>query len=158
MNNMNVSNEHLLLINILNNMYNDNNRQIQSLTDQNNQIMSVITNILHVPSSSNNQNTNRQQNNRQQNNRQTNREQSNRQHHRPLNLSVIGTGIEGRLCGNYIDAAARDDQGMSQGMLGEHNPPIFSQIYSKDFLNLSLFIPQLLKLKPLRVAYCIGIF
>jgi hypothetical protein len=108
MNNMNVSNEHLLLINILNNMYNDNNRQIQSLSDQNNQIMSVITNILHVPSSSNNQNTNRQQNNRQQNNRQTNREQSNRQQHRPLNLSVIGTGLEGRLCGNYIDAAARD--------------------------------------------------
>jgi hypothetical protein len=128
MNNMNVSNEHLLLINILNNMYNDNNRQIQSLTDQNNQIISIITDILHVPSSSNNQNTNRQQNNR----RQNNREQGNRQNNRnnnfgsiflnnrqyiiddiqrvdypPVNVSVAG--IEGRLCGNYRDAVAQED-------------------------------------------------
>lgn len=134
MNNMNVSNEHLLLINILNNMYNDNNRQIQSLNDQNNQIMSIITNILHVPSSSNNQNTNRQQNNRQQNNRQTNREQSNRQHHRPLNLSVIGTGIEGRLCGNYIDAAARDaarDVARDAGRTQSTN--IFSNLFQGFF-------------------------
>jgi hypothetical protein len=128
MNNMNVSNEHLLLINILNNMYNDNNRQIQSLNDQNNQIISIITDILHVPSSSNNQNTNRQQTNR----RQNNREQSNRQNNRnnnfgsiflnnrqyiiddiqrvdypPVNVSVAG--IEGRLCGNYRDAVAQED-------------------------------------------------
>jgi len=125
---MNISNEHLLLINILNTMYNDNNRQIQNLNDQNNQIISIITDILHVPSSSNNQNTNRQQNNR----RQNNREQGNRQNNRnnnfgsiflnnrqyniddiqrvnypPLNVSV--SGIEGRLCGNYRDAVAEED-------------------------------------------------
>ena len=57
-NNMNISNEHLLLINILNTMYNDNNRQIQNLNDQNNQIISIITDILHVPSSNNRQNNN----------------------------------------------------------------------------------------------------
>ena len=45
MNNMNVSNEHLLLINILNTMYNDNNRQIQNLTDQNNQIINIENSI-----------------------------------------------------------------------------------------------------------------
>ncbi len=130
MNNMNVSNEHLLLINILNNMYNDNNRQIQNLNHQNNQIISIITDILHVPSSSNNQNTNRQQTNR----RQNNREQGNRQNNRNNNFgsiflnnrqyiiddiqrvdlpsqfpSVAGTGIEGRLCGNYRDAVAEQD-------------------------------------------------
>jgi len=106
MSNMNISHEHLLLINILNTMYNDNNRQIQSLTEQNNQIIGIITDILHVPSFSNN----RQSNNRQQNNRHSsNREQSNRQNNRPLNLSVIGTGIEGRLCGNYRDAVVEED-------------------------------------------------
>jgi hypothetical protein len=130
MNNLNLSNEHLLLINILNNMYNDNNRHIQNLTDQNNQIMSVITNILHVPSYSNNQNTNRQQNNRQQSNRQNNREQSNRQQHRPLNLSVIGTGIEGRLCGNYRDAAARD-AARDTGRIQPTN--IFSNLFQSFF-------------------------
>ena len=129
MNNMNVSNEHLLLINILNNMYNDNNRQIQNLNNQNNQIVSIITDILHVPSSSNNrqnnnnQNSNRRQNNREQTNRQNNRNNNfgsiflnNRQYniddiqrvdyHPPVNVSV--SGIEGRLCGSYIDVAARN--------------------------------------------------
>ena len=128
MNNMNVSNEHLLLINILNTMYNDNNRQIQNLNNQNNQIISIITDILHVPSSSNNQNTNRQQNNR----RQNNREQGNRQNNRNNNfgsiflnnrqyniddiqrvdyphVNVSVSGIEGRLCGNYRDAVVEED-------------------------------------------------
>jgi hypothetical protein len=133
---MNVSNEHLLLINILNSMYNDNNRQIQNLSDQNNQIINIITDILHVPSTFNNQNnrytannrqttSNRQStNNRQQSSRQNNNNQNNlgsiflnnRQYiiddiqrfNLPLNPSVIGTGLEGRLTGNYIDAAARN--------------------------------------------------
>ena len=77
---MNISNEHLLLINILNNMYNDNNRQIQNLTNQNNQIINIITEILHVPNSSNNryQSANRQQNvNRSSNN--NNRSRNNNQ-------------------------------------------------------------------------------
>ena len=133
MNNMNISNEHLLLINILNTMYNDNNRQIQNLNNQNNQIISIITDILHVPTSSNNrqnnnnnnQNSNRRQNNREQGNRQNNRNNNlgsiflnNRQYiiddiHR-VNLpssfpSLAGTGIEGRICGNYRDAVAEED-------------------------------------------------
>ena len=113
---MNISNEHLLLINILNTMYNDNNRQIQNLTNQNNQIISIITEILHVPSSSTNrqQSTSRQSNNR---NRNTNNNQNNlgslflnnRQYiiddiqrlDLPLNTSV--SGIEGRITGNYRD-------------------------------------------------------
>jgi hypothetical protein len=119
---MNISNEHLLLINILNTMYNDNNRQIQNLTNQNNHIISIITEILHVPSSSTNrqQNTNRQQStSRQSNNRNrnTNNNQNNlgnlflnnRQYiiddiqrlDLPLNTSV--SGIEGRITGNYRD-------------------------------------------------------
>jgi hypothetical protein len=128
MNNMNISNEHLLLINILNTMYNDNNRQIQNLNNQNNQIISIITDILHVPSSNNRQNTqssNRRQNNREQGNRQNNRNNNfgsiflnNRQYIiddiQRLNLlsqfpSLAGTGIEGRLCGNYRDAVAEED-------------------------------------------------
>jgi hypothetical protein len=128
MNNMNISNEHLLLINILNTMYNDNNRQIQNLNNQNNQIISIITDILHVPSSNNrqnnnnNHNSNRRQNNREQGNRQSNRNNNlgsiflnNRQYiiddiqrvdYPPVNVSV--SGIEGRLCGNYRDIAARN--------------------------------------------------
>ena len=64
-----VSNEHLLLINILNTMYNDNNRQIQNLNNQNNQIINIITDILHVPSNIHN---NRQNNSRQNNSRYSN--------------------------------------------------------------------------------------
>lgn len=130
MNNMNISNEHLLLINILNTMYNDNNRQIQNLNNQNNQIISIITDILHVPSSSNNtnrqQNSNRRQHNREQGNRQNNRNNNNygsiflnnRQYINDdiqrLNTSsqftsLAGTGIEGRFCGNYRDAVAQED-------------------------------------------------
>jgi len=127
-NNMNISNEHLLLINILNTMYNDNNRQIQNLTQQNNQIISIITDILHVPSSSNNQNSNRRQTNRDQGNRQNNRNNNNNNNNlgsiflnnrqyiiddiQRVDLpstfpSVARTGIEGRLCGNYRDASER---------------------------------------------------
>jgi hypothetical protein len=129
MNNMNVSNEHLLLINILNTMYNDNNRQIQNLNDQNNQIISIITDILHVPSFNNrqnNQSSNRRQTNREQSNRQNNRNNNNnnfgsiflnnrqyniddiqRVDYPPVNVSV--SGIEGRLCGNYRDAVVEED-------------------------------------------------
>jgi hypothetical protein len=111
-------------------MYNDNNRQIQNLNNQNNQIINIITDILHVPSSNsrqnnnnNNHNSNRRQNNREQGNRQNNRNNNfgsiflnNRQYiiddiqrvdYPPLNVSV--SGIEGRLCGNYRDAVAEQD-------------------------------------------------
>jgi hypothetical protein len=44
--NLNIPNEHILLINILNNIYNDNLRQIQTLTASNTDIRNVITNIL----------------------------------------------------------------------------------------------------------------
>lgn len=45
-NNSNSSSEHLLLINILNTMYNDNLTQIQNLNNSNNEIRNLITNIL----------------------------------------------------------------------------------------------------------------
>jgi hypothetical protein len=45
--NVNISNEYLLLINILNNMYNDNLRQINLLTEYNNDIRNTITSILY---------------------------------------------------------------------------------------------------------------
>ena len=154
MNNMNISNEHLLLINILNTMYNDNNRQIQNLNNQNNQIISIITDILHVPSSSNNQNTNRQQNNR----RQNNREQGNRQNNRNNNFgsiflnnrqyiiddiqrvnlpslfpSVAGTGIAGRLCGNYRDAVAGEDAVRAAARDAERGAANLADLYQRFF-------------------------
>jgi hypothetical protein len=152
MNNMNISNEHLLLINILNTMYNNNNRQIQNLTDQNNQIISIITDILHVPSSNSRQNNNN--NNQNSSRRQNNREQSNRQNNRNNNLgsiflnnrqyiiddiqrldlpspfpSVSGTGIEGRLCGNYRDAAARGAERVEP----ERSANVFSNLFQSFF-------------------------
>ena len=157
-NNMNISNEHLLLINILNTMYNDNNRQIQNLTQQNNQIINIITDILHVPSSFNNQNSNRRQTNRDQGNRQNNRDQGNRQTNRNNNLgsiflnnrqyiiddiqrldlpsqfpSLTGTGIEGRLCGNYRDAAARDAARDAERIQSERPANIFSNLFQNFF-------------------------
>ena len=158
-NNMNVSNEHLLLINILNNMYNDNNRQIQNLNNQNNQIINIITDILHVPSSNsrqnnnnNNQNSNRRQNNREQGNRQNNRNNNfgsiflnNRQYiiddiqrvdYPPVNVSV--SGIEGRLCGNYRDAVAQEDAVRAAARDAGRIPPerpanIFSNLFQSFF-------------------------
>ena len=44
--NLNITNDQLLLINILNTMYNDNLRQINSLTISNNEIRNTITNLL----------------------------------------------------------------------------------------------------------------
>jgi len=52
--NFSISNEHLLLIDILNTMYNDNLRQITNLTDSNQQIRNLIIQILNTPRRNNN--------------------------------------------------------------------------------------------------------
>jgi len=146
---MNISNEHLLLINILNTMYNDNNRQIQNLTNQNNQIISIITEILHVPSSSSStnrqQNTNRQQSaTRQSNNRNrnTNNNQNNlgslflnnRQYIiddiQRLELPV--SGIEGRLTGNYRDRT-QTERPQTERPQTERPSTIFSNLFQSFF-------------------------
>jgi hypothetical protein len=144
---MNISNEHLLLINILNTMYNDNNRQIQNLTNQNNQIISIITEILRVPSSSTNRQSN---NNRQQSsNRQTNnnrQQSSNRQSNNNQNslgslflnnrqyiiddiqrLELPVSGIEGRLTGNYRDRT------QTERPQTERPSTIFSNLFQSFF-------------------------
>jgi hypothetical protein len=61
-----ISNEHLLLIDILNTMYNDNLRQITNLTDSNQQIRNLIIQILNTntPPRRNINNTYRSNNNR----------------------------------------------------------------------------------------------
>ena len=68
-----ISNEHLLLIDILNTMYNDNLRQITNLTDSNQQIRNLIIQILNTntPPRRNNNNNNIYRTN---NNRNTFRE------------------------------------------------------------------------------------
>ena len=65
----NITNENLLLIIILNGMYNDNNRQIQNLTHHNNQILNILTNMLNT--------NNSRRNNRYQYNRNTNTNRNN---------------------------------------------------------------------------------
>jgi hypothetical protein len=59
-----ISNEHLLLINILNTMYNDNLRQINNITemlnnlnDRNNQIRNVLVQLLNTTQTTNNNST-----------------------------------------------------------------------------------------------------
>ena len=73
-----ISNEHLLLIDILNTMYNDNLRQITNLTDSNQQIRNLIIQTLNtnIPQRRNNNNNNNNNNNinRTNNNRNTFRE------------------------------------------------------------------------------------
>ena len=77
----NITNENLLLIVILNGMYNDNNRQIQNLTEHNNQILNILTNMLNTNVNNRNQSNrnqyNRNQYNRNQYNRNTNINNSN---------------------------------------------------------------------------------
>jgi len=124
MNRNNISNEHLLLINILNTLYNDNNRQIQNLNEHNNRIINLITDILYNPGLSNRQNNSQQTNNRYSRNTNTNSNTNNfdrlflnRQYisENPRNYSVHSTGIEGRVTGiegrvtgNHRTSAARD--------------------------------------------------
>ena len=144
---MNISNEHLLLINILNTMYNDNNRQIQNLTNQNNHIISIITDILRLPSSSTNRqsNNNRQTNNNRHqstnrqsnNNRQTNNNQNslgslflnNRQYiiDDIQRVDFPISGIEGRIAGNYID------QPQTERSQTERPSTIFSNLFQNFF-------------------------
>lgn len=50
----NISNEHLLLIDILNTMYNDNLRQITNLNESNNQIRNLIIQMLNINNSQRN--------------------------------------------------------------------------------------------------------
>jgi hypothetical protein len=71
----NITNENLLLIVILNGMYNDNNRQIQNLTHHNNEILNILTNMLNTNVNNRNTNVNNRNtnvNNRNQYNRNTN--------------------------------------------------------------------------------------
>jgi hypothetical protein len=76
-----ISNEHLLLIDILNTMYNDNLRQITNLTDSNQQIRNLIIQILNTntpPRRNNNNNHSNNNINRTNNsNRNTFRENNN---------------------------------------------------------------------------------
>jgi hypothetical protein len=60
--NLNITNDQLLLINILNTFYNDNLRQINSLTNSNNEIRTIITNLLNNRSQQNNRFRNRNNN------------------------------------------------------------------------------------------------
>jgi hypothetical protein len=60
---LNIPNEQLLLIDILNTIYNDNLRQINSLTTSNNEIRNVITNLLSNNTNSRTQNRFRNRNN-----------------------------------------------------------------------------------------------
>jgi hypothetical protein len=66
---LNIPNEQLLLINILNTIYNDNLRQINSLTSSNNEIRNIITNLLsnNATSSSNRVQTHNRYRNRNNN-------------------------------------------------------------------------------------------
>ena len=59
----NISNEQLLLIDILNTMYNDNLRQITNLTDSNQQIRNLIIQILNTNYTQRRNNTNNNYNN-----------------------------------------------------------------------------------------------
>ena len=62
--NLNISESQLLLINVLNTMYNDNLRQINSLTTSNNEIRQIITNLLSNTSQHNSRVRNRYSSNR----------------------------------------------------------------------------------------------
>ena len=60
---LNITNEHLLLINIINTLYNDNLRQINSLTTSNNEIRNIIIGLLRNRNQTNNRFRNRYNNN-----------------------------------------------------------------------------------------------
>ena len=93
-----ISNEHLLLIDILNTMYNDNLRQITNLTDSNQQIRNLIIQILNTntPQRRNNNNNNINHNSNRTNNSNNN---SNRNTFRENNNS---NGNLGRVYLNNI--------------------------------------------------------
>jgi hypothetical protein len=89
--NFNLNNEQLLLINILNTMYNDNLRQINNLTNSNNEIRNLITSLLNNTGRSRNSYTNRSRNNwNYSNNRENNyRNNRNYEYNSPIVLDYI---------------------------------------------------------------------
>jgi len=93
-----IPDEQMLLVNILNQIYNDNLRQINNCTTTinnlnqiNRQIQNTLIQILNNP---HRQNNNRQNNNRQNNNRQNNnRQNNNRQNRSSDNTSNSNNGL-----------------------------------------------------------------
>ena len=67
------NNERILLVSLLNTMYNDNTRQIQNLNDSNNQIRNAIVSLLNSQIINTNRNNNNRNNNRNTNNNTNNR-------------------------------------------------------------------------------------
>lgn len=156
----NITNEHLLLISILNTLYNDNSRQIQNLTEHNNQIINILTNILYNPNSQNNnepyinrQNNNRQNNNRQNYNRQNNvRENLNRTF---LNNSpyIIDTIQEYNIPRNMsVPSTPRNSTSSRQS---ETTNTMFSNLFRNFFDPVVIYpTPSQIETATRRVRYC----
>ena len=117
-NNLRLSNEHLLLIDILNTMYNDNHRQINTLTDTlnnltntNNQIRNLLVQILNTNHHHHNNNNNNNNSNRR--NRRggawDRQNLSNYYFYRQDSIDIPVTGIEGRVTGNYINGTNQNN-------------------------------------------------
>lgn len=147
-----ISNEHLLLIDILNTMYNDNLRQINNLTESNNQIRNLIIQIL------NNQNNSQRRNNTN-NNRLNN--QSQRNTFRDNNTSNTTTSNLGRIILNnrpyIIDSVEqfRIPFNRTSRNINLNNNNDFSNILQSFFDPVEVYpTPSQIEAATRRVRYC----
>jgi len=120
--NLNISDEQMLLINILNTMYNDNLRQIDNLTASNNDIRNLITQTLNNSSNRNRSRTytnNRERYNYNNYNYSNNRASPNRQTfgHRDITNNILYEYISPPLTANNrssVNANSRQNNSISE--------------------------------------------
>ena len=98
----NISNEQLLLIDILNTMYNDNLRQITNLTDSNQQIRNLIIQILNTNTQPRRNNNNNNNNNNNHNHNRTNINNNNSSNRNSFRENNTTNGNLGRVYLNNI--------------------------------------------------------
>jgi len=98
----NISNEHLLLIDVLNTMYNDNLRQITNLTDSNQQIRNLIIQILNTNGTQRRNNNNNNNTNNNTNNNYNNNYRNNNQRNIFRENNTSNGDLSNRVYFNYI--------------------------------------------------------
>jgi hypothetical protein len=157
----NISNEHLLLIDILNTMYNDNLRQITNLTDSNQQIRNLIIQILNTNGTQRRNNINNNNNNINNNYRNNNQ----RNIYRENNIS--NGDLSNRVYLNYlpyipyipynIDNTTQNRNPINQNSrnVNLNNNELFSRVLQGFFDPVEVYpTPSQIETATRRVRYC----
>ena len=125
---MNINREDLFIINILNNIYNDNLRQIQSLQNSNNEIRRTISDLLYRNSRSTNYNRNR-----------NNRTQYNNTSLNPYSNTIVTPASELNIFSQLLNTTSNLQNTFNNGM---NNNQSLTNIFDTFFEPITIFPTQ----------------